>query len=124
MKDFRKVKAFNLAHDLALEVLRTAETFPPGKDIDVQRDFTAAGTKVAAKIASSTAFPEGKMKFKMLMIAAGNLQVFDSALTLAHERQLIDENTFGKLLSQLIDVRDELDELIEAPFRGGKKDEE
>lgn len=123
MKDFRKIKAYRLAHDLALDVLGVMETMPEDKDIDVQRQFCESGTKIGAKIAASSAWPRGKSRTRMLLIAAGNVQVFDSALTMAHERRLIDEATYGRLLSKMIDVRDELNTLLEAPFRD-KKDEE
>ena len=99
------------------------ETLPEGKDVDIQRQLCESGTKIGAKIAASSAYPAGKGRTRLLLIAAGNLQIFDSALTTAHERRLVDENTYGRLLSRMIDIRDELDALLEAPFRD-KKDEE
>jgi four helix bundle protein len=124
MKDFRKMKPYKLAYDLGLDVLKVADTFPPDKDIDIQRDLTASGTKVAAKIAASSAWNTIKGKTRLLMIALGNAQIFDSSLTLAHERGLIDEATYGRLLSKLIDVRDELEEMLEAPFRDKRGQDE
>lgn len=123
MRDFRKLKVYQLAHDLALDVLSVMETLPEGKDIDVQRQLCESGTKIGAKIAASSAYPPGKGRTRLLLIAAGNLQVFDSALTMAHERRLVDVSTYGRLLSRMIDIRDELNVLLEAPFHD-KKDEE
>src|SRR5262245_20902609 len=114
MKDFRKITAYKLAFELAIDVLKVMDTLPPDKDIEVQKQLCESGTKIGAKVAGSSAWDTRKGKLRMLMIAAGNAQIFDSSLTLAHSRNLIDEATFGRLLSRLIDVRDELDRLIES----------
>jgi four helix bundle protein len=123
MKDFRKIKAYNLAFDLAVDLLKVMDTFPAEKDGEIQRQLCESGTKIAAKIAGGCGWGTKKGMLRMLMVAAGNAQMFDSALTIAHRRGLLDEATYGRLVSKLIDVRDELDSMIDNFSPGERTDD-
>jgi four helix bundle protein len=113
MKDFHKLKGYQPAFRLALDVMKTLDDLPNDRDVLLQRRITDSALKIPAKLANGCGRGTRKGLLKMTIIASGHAASLDSLLMMAHKRELLDETKYGKLLAQLIEVRECLDELMD-----------
>ena len=117
MRDFRKLRVWNLAHALSLRVIealpeRSARAVP-----GLRAQTVRAATSVAANLAEGCSRGTRVEFLHFLEISLGSLNELDDDLVVARDAQVIDDAVFTDLQTDLILLRRMLLSLIRAVER-------
>jgi four helix bundle protein len=85
VKDFRKQKVWQKAHDLALEVYRVTEAFPKTELFGLTSQIRRAGVSIPANIAEGCGRDTDADFSRFLQIAMGSASELEYHLLLAHD---------------------------------------
>ena len=97
MRDFRKIKAWQLADDLAVAVYEVSKTFPREEIYGIRSQLRRAGSSVAANIVEGASRESAKDYAHFLQIARGSLAETQYFLHLARRLGYLDEAQAGQL---------------------------
>lgn len=101
MRDYRKIKAWELAHRLTLDVYRITLKFPQAEQYGLVSQLRRAATSVPANIAEGSGRTTDKEFLRFLDIALGSLKETEYFLQLANDLNYLDE-TDWKHLGQMV----------------------
>ena len=112
-RDRAKLKAFHLAHSLALTVYRVTNTFPPSER-DVRSQLRRAAVSVPANIAEGCARRSKGDYLRFLDIALGSASEVDYLIEFCREVGLFDRSSHDVCKNCTRPVVRSLQRLIEA----------
>ena len=96
MRDFRKIKAWQLADDLAVRVYELTKSFPRSETYGMTSQLRRAAVSVAANIVEGASRETNKDYLNFLHIARGSLAETQYLLHLARRLQFVGEAEFNE----------------------------
>ena len=112
MKDFRKQKVWQKAHDLALEVYRVTEAFPKKELFGLTSQIRRAGVSIPANIAEGFGRDTDADFARFLQIAIGSASELEYHLLLAHDLGFVSDPDYERLNNQTTEVKQMLTAFI------------
>ncbi len=97
MRDFRKVKAWQLADDLAVEVYEVSKRFPREEIYGITSQLRRSASSVAANIVEGASRESAKDYAHFLQIARGSLAETQYFLHLARRLGYLDDAQAGSV---------------------------
>ncbi len=97
MRDFRKIKAWQLADDLVVAVYEATKRLPKEELYGITSQIRRAVTSVAANIVEGASRESAKDYAHFLQIARGSLAETQYFLHLLHRLGYLDEDTSAEL---------------------------
>ncbi|MDQ6985292.1 MAG: four helix bundle protein [Candidatus Dojkabacteria bacterium] len=105
MQDFKKLKVWELAHELTLELYKMTDTFPKKEEYRITSQLIRAMTSVPTNIAEGCGH-ESKAEFKRyLSIAIASITETEYLIILARDRGYMPINEYNKINEKLILIR-------------------
>jgi four helix bundle protein len=101
MRDYTRIKAWELADDLAVEVYRTTATFPPDEKYALTSQVRRAAYSVAANIAEGTGRRTTKNFVRFLDMAKGSANETQYFCHLAHRLNYMNDTEYISLKEQV-----------------------
>ncbi len=105
MRDFRKLKIWEQAHQLALVVYRVTGGFPKEELYGMTSQIRRAAVSVPSNIAEGCGRDGDKELARYIQISAGSLSELDYQLELAHDLQFLNQADFADLTGRIINLR-------------------
>ncbi len=105
MKDFHKLLVWQKAHHLTLEVYQSTRTFPNDELYGLISQMRRSSASIPTNIAEGCGRTGMAETIHFFNIAAGSGSELEYQLILSRDLEYIDENSFTKLTSELIEVR-------------------
>ena len=96
MKDFRKQKVWQKAHDLALEVYRVTEAFPKREVFGLTSQIRRAGVSIPANIAEGCGQDTDADFARFLQIAMGSASELEYHLLLVHDLGFVSDPDYER----------------------------
>jgi len=96
VKDFRKQKVWQKAHDLALEVYRVTEAFPKREVFGLTSQIRRAGVSIPANIAEGCGQDTDADFARFLQIAMGSASELEYHLLLAHDLGFVSDPDYER----------------------------
>lgn len=100
MRDYRKLKAFQLADHLALEVYQSTKTFPKDELFGLTSQLRRASVSVASNIVEGAARYTEADFLHFLDMAYGSACEIEYQVSLAFRLGYLPENTYHELLAK------------------------
>lgn len=107
MRDYRKIKAWELAHQLALNVYRGTAHFPVSEQFGITSQLRRAASSVPANIANiaeGSGRTTDKDFLRFLDIALGSLKETEYFLLLSNELNYLQKEEWEPLHEQATDA--------------------
>lgn len=112
MKDFRNLKVWEKAHNLALEVYRTTESFPQAETYGLKSQLRRSATSIPTNIAEGCGRGSDKDFGRFLQVAMGSASEVEYHIILCRDLKLIGDSVYSNLNSDVIEVKKMLATLI------------
>ena len=113
MKDFRDLKVWQKAHQLALALYRATATFPREELYGLTSQLRRGGCSVASNIAEGCGRGSEADFARCLQIAAGAASEVEYQLLLAHDLSMLAPQEYQGLDAQTTEVKRMLTSLIQ-----------
>jgi four helix bundle protein len=97
VRDYKKIKAWALAHTLTLDVYRITLKFPKDEQFGLVSQLRRAAASAPANIAEGSGRTTDKEFLRFLDIALGSLKETEYFLQLAHDLNYLDETEWEHL---------------------------
>ena len=114
MRDYTKIKAWQLADDLAVEIYRVTKSFPKDELYAMTSQIRRAASSVPANIVEGASRNSHKDYLHFLYIARGSLHETHYFIHLAGRLNYITQDSKQKLMAQAEEVSRTLTGLIKA----------
>ena len=101
MRDYKKIKAWDLAHQLAVSVYRSTAHFPVSEQFGITSQLRRAASSVPANIAEGSGRTTDKDFLRFLDIALGSLKETEYFLQLSNDLNYLDETEWLHLSKQV-----------------------
>ncbi len=112
MKDFRDLKVWEKAHDLALACYSMTAAFPKREIFGIVAQIRRAGTSIAANIAEGCG-RGGNAEFqRFLQMAMGSASELEYHILLSRDLHFLDEESHDRMQLQVVEVKRMLAGLI------------
>lgn len=112
MKDFRKLKVWEKAHELTLAVYRATAGFPRDELYGLTNQMRRAGASVGANIAEGYGRGRDGELHHFLIIAAGSAVELEYFLLLAHDLDMLSPLAYREMQQQVTEVQRMLSGLL------------
>jgi four helix bundle protein len=96
-RNFKSIKAWQFANDLAIAVYKATESFPPEEKYGLMTQMRRSAVSVAANIAEGGTRNSQKEYVQFLSIARGSLAELEYYLSLARQLNYVGEKEFSCL---------------------------
>ena len=116
-KPHKRLKAWQLAMDIAVDIYRSSEKFPSEERFGLTSQMRRSAVSVPSNLAEGAARQTKKEFTNFLHIAQGSLSELDTQLELAKRLEYIDQNSWKALDDKLI----EEDKVISGLIRSQKQ---
>lgn len=113
MQDFKKLKVWEKAHELTIEVYKATRGFPRVEQFGVTAQMRRASGSVAANIAEGCGRGTQRDFAQFLQVAIGSANELEYHLLLASDLSYLQKETHRKLEGQVEEVRRMLSHLIQ-----------
>jgi four helix bundle protein len=113
MKDFRKLRVWEKAHLLALEIYKATRAFPKDELYGLVSQIRHCSVSIPANIAEGCGKGSEADFSRFLQIALGSASELEYHLLLAHDLDLLSENEYKNLDIRVIEVKRMLTVLIQ-----------
>jgi four helix bundle protein len=101
VRNYKKIKAWELAHQLALSVYRTTTNFPASEQFGITSQLRRAASSVPANIAEGSGRTTDKDFLRFLDIALGSLKETEYFLLLSNELNYLKKEEWSPLHEQV-----------------------
>jgi four helix bundle protein len=119
MQDYRKLRVWELAHDLTLHVYRVTRTFPKEEMYGLTNQMRRSASSIAFNLAEGRS-RRGDSEFaRFIVYAIGSAAELDSQLLLARDLDMLDEERYALLEDRTAHVRQMLSRLLTKVSAGG-----
>lgn len=105
MRDFRELKVWQKAHQVALDVYRHSKGFPADERFGLTAHLRKSATSVPSNIAEGCGRGGEKELARFLSIAAGSASELEYQLLLAHDLEYLPPAAHALLTEQVAEVR-------------------
>ena len=112
MRDFRELKVWQKAHACVLEIYRCTRNFPTEERFGLTSQLRRAATSVPSNIAEGCGREGDRELARFLSIAAGSASEVEYQLLLSHALGYLDDDAYGRLDSQINEVKRMLNAFI------------
>jgi four helix bundle protein len=113
LRDFRELKVWEKSHHLALSVYKATAGFPKEETYGLLSQIRRASVSIPANIAEGCGKIGDNEFTRYLVIAMGSASELEYELLLAHDPNYLEDEDYGKLTNELIEVRKMLNALIQ-----------
>ena len=113
MQDFRKLKVWESAHTLTLDIYKATATFPKHEQYGLISQIQRAAVSISANIAEGCAKATDADFARYLQIALGSSSELEYLLLLARDLSYLSEESHQKLSASLIQVRKMLNSFLQ-----------
>src|SRR5690348_11692737 len=121
MQDFRRLKVWQRAHQLTLEIYRGTVRFPPDERFGLKAQLQRAAVSIGANIAEGCGRYTDRELVGFLQIAMGSASEVEYQLLLARDLDLLDATTYAGLVRLALEVKRMLASLLVALRKRGKR---
>ena len=104
-RDFRKVKAWERAHALTLEIYRATARFPDAEKFGLVSQVRRAAASIPTNIAEGCGRETQSELNRFLQIAAGSASEIEYQLLLAHDLKYVPTDSYATLSSEAAEIR-------------------
>jgi four helix bundle protein len=105
MKDFRDLKVWTKAHELALAVYRATLSFPKEEMYGLTSQIRRASVSVPTNIAEGCGRGSDADLARFLQIAMGSASEVEYLLLLSRDLKFMDEVVYGSLNLSVVEVK-------------------
>ena len=105
MQDFTKLRVWQKAHDLALEVYRFTKAFPKNEQYELTRQMRRSATSISTNIAEGCGRNSRGDFRRFLTIAGGSASELEYQLLLARDLNLLPLGAYGELRNRTREVK-------------------
>jgi four helix bundle protein len=112
MRDFKKLKVWNKAHQWVLKIYRITASFPPDERLGLVVQLRRSAASISAKIAEGCGRESMRELSRFLIIAAASANKAEYQLLLAYDLGYIDEKTYCELNENIDEVKKMLNSFI------------
>jgi four helix bundle protein len=113
VQDFRKLKVWDKAHTLTLDVYKTSKSFPRDEICGLTSQIRRASVSIGANIAEGTC-RRGDVDFaRFLQMAAGSASEVEYDLLLARDLNLLEASDYQRLSEEAVEVKRMLASLMQ-----------
>jgi len=114
MRDYKNIKAYQLAEELVIEIYKKTKTFPREELYGLISQLRRAMVSVPANIAEGASRNHKRDYLQFLYVSRGSLAEVECLLQLAYKLGYLEEKEHRKLAGQRDDVAKTLFGLIRA----------
>ncbi|MFQ5702714.1 MAG: four helix bundle protein [Gemmatimonadales bacterium] len=100
MGHYRDLRAWQVAHELAMAVSCSVEDFPPHERFELGSQLRRASLSVPTNLAEGQSLYGPKQALRYARIAAGSLGEVDYLLLVAKEKRYLDSTVYDRLLAK------------------------
>ncbi len=113
MQDFRKLKVWEKAHTLTLDVYKASRSFPREEIYGLTSQMRRASASIGANIAEGTC-RRGDTDFaRFLQIAVGSASEVEYHLLLARDLKILEASEYERLSTKAVEVKRMLASLLQ-----------
>ena len=112
MKDFRDLKVWGKAHDLALDCYTLTANIPKHEIFGIVSQIRRAGSSIGANIAEGCGRGGNGEFQRFLQMAMGSASELENHLLLARDLHFLDQENHSKIELRVIEVKKMLASLI------------
>ena len=113
MQDFRKLRVWQKAHQLSLDIYKATKRFPKDEIYGLTSQIRRATVSIGANIAEGSG-KDSNIEFKrFLSIAMGSSSELENHLLLARDLEYLDKTEYDKFQADLVEVRKMLNVFIQ-----------
>lgn len=105
MRDFKELKVWQKAHQVALDVYRHSKSFSADERFGLTAHLRKTATSVASNIAEGCGRGGEKELARFLSIAAGSASELEYQLLLAHDLEYLPSDAHSNLTEQVTEVK-------------------
>ncbi len=113
MRDFKKLKVWNKAHQWVLKIYRITASFPPDERLGLVVQLRRSAASISAKIAEGCGRESMQELSRFLIIAAASANEAEYQLLLAYDLGYIDGKTYCELNENIDEVKKMLNSFIQ-----------
>ncbi|MEK7264880.1 MAG: four helix bundle protein [Pseudomonadota bacterium] len=104
MRDYRDLRVWNAAVDLAVDVFETTRRFPPEEKFGAVTQMRQSANSIAANIAEGFGREQTGSYIHFLRIAQGSLKELETHAVIATRVKMLDPLASERLLSQTTSI--------------------
>jgi len=112
MQNFRNLNVWRESHELTLSLYRTTKSFPREELFGLTSQMRRAAASIGANIAEGCGRKTDTDFGRFLHIAMGSACELEYQLLLAHDLDLLEQEHYQQLASQVVDVKRMLASLL------------
>lgn len=105
MKDFRRLKVWEKAHSLTLDIYKATSRFPREELYGLTSQLRRCSASMGANIAEGCGKNGNRELHRFLQIASGSASELDYHLLLANDLNYLVQEDYLRLNTQLLEVR-------------------
>jgi four helix bundle protein len=105
MRDFRELKVWQKAHQVALEIYRHSRALPTDERFGLTAHLRKSAISVPSNIAQGCGRDTEKELARFLSIAAGSASELEYQLLLAHDLEYLPRDAYAALYEQVAEVK-------------------
>ena len=113
MKDFRQLKVWEKAHQLALALYRVTASFPRDETYGLTSQIRRAASSITSNIAEGCGRDGDAELSRFCTIARGSASELEYQLFLARDLKLIQPNDYERLAQQTTEIKRMLTVLVQ-----------
>lgn len=104
-RDFRKIKVWERAHFLTLQVYRATVRFPDTEKFGLVSQMRRAAASIPTNIAEGCGRETQNELGRFLQIAAGSASEIEYQLLLAHDLKYLSSEIYQALSAEIVEIR-------------------
>lgn len=113
MTDFRKLKEWNKAHELTVDVYQVTKGFPEEELLGLTQQIRLACAAIPIKIAQGCDREEAEDRLSFLRLARDAAIEVEYYLLLCYELELLSAADYDRLVSGVVEVKELLESFIQ-----------
>ena len=117
-KPHKRLKAWQLGMDIAVDVYKVTEQFPSEERFGLVSQMRKSGVSIPSNVAEGAARKSKKEFVNFLYVSSGSLAELDTQLELAKRLEFVDDETYKKLDEKLLEEDKVLSGLIKYQKKG------
>jgi four helix bundle protein len=113
MKDFRKLKVWERAHQLVLAVYQTTMSFPRDETYGLTAQIRRSASSIPSNIAEGCGRDGDAELARFCLIACGSASELEYQILLAHDLKLIPSGHYEQLTQEITEIKRMLTVLVQ-----------
>lgn len=113
MKDFHKLKVWEKAHHLTLQIYRSTQNFPKEELYGLTSQMRRSSASIPTNVAEGCGRNSNAERIQFFNVATGSASELEYQIILAHDLHYLDDQSYFELLSELVEVRRMLYALVQ-----------